>query len=68
MFSKILNKRSSVITENLTPQIPTQLDYGEIAINYGAGAETIFIKNSDNQIISFSNDVLIMNYVIKNVK
>lgn len=51
---KILNKRSNVINDDGTPKIPTadQLDYGEIAINYAKGAETISVKNSNDEIVA----------------
>jgi hypothetical protein len=49
----VLNKRSSVVVDG-NPKIPTaeQLDYGEFAINYAAGVETLSIKNSENEIVS----------------
>lgn len=50
---KVLHKKSSVVTDG-EPKLPTSgdLDYGEIAINFGAGAETISLKNSDDEIVS----------------
>lgn len=50
---KVLYKKSSVVTDG-EPKLPTSgdLDYGEIAINFGAGAETISLKNSDDEIVS----------------
>lgn len=50
----ILNKRSSAVNDNGTPKIPTseQLQYGEIAINYAAGVETLSIKNSNDNIVT----------------
>ena len=38
----ILHKRSSVVTDN-SPKLPSadQLEYGELAINYADGYETI---------------------------
>ena len=50
----ILNKRSSAVNGNGTPKIPTseQLQYGEIAINYAAGVETLSIKNSNDNIVT----------------
>lgn len=51
---KVLNKRSMVINDDGTPKIPTpeQLEYGEIAINYANGVETLSLKNSDNEIVA----------------
>ena len=50
----ILNKRSSDVNDNGTPKIPTseQLQYGEIAINYADGLETLSIKSSNNNIVT----------------
>ena len=52
MSSKIIHKHSSVITDG-KPKIPTenQLEYGELAINYGKGVETISFKNTNNEIV-----------------
>ena len=52
MASKIIHKHSSVITDG-KPKIPTenQLEYGELAINYGKGVETISFKNTNNEIV-----------------
>lgn len=51
---KILHKRSNVVTDG-SPKLPTadQLEYGEIAINYADGNETLSIKNSNNEIVTF---------------
>ena len=52
---KVLNIRSNQIVDG-APKSPTseQIQYGEIAINYAAGVETMFTKNSDNEIVSLS--------------
>ncbi len=57
---KITHKRSSVITDNEGKKIAKlpkseQLDYGELAINYADGVETISIKNSNNEIVEFKS-------------
>lgn len=54
---KVLHKRS-VTVENELPKLPTssQLEYGELAINYADGYETISIKNNNNEIVTFSSD------------
>ena len=56
MSKKVLNKRSNVVLGDGRPKIPTaeQMEYGEIAINYAAGNETISLKNSNNEIVAFS--------------
>ena len=50
----ILNKRSNAVNVDGTPKIPTseQLLYGEVAINYANGVETLSIKNSNNNIVT----------------
>jgi len=42
---------------------PSVLEYGEPAINYAKGFETISIKNSNNEIITFSSDAVFINYI-----
>lgn len=53
-MTKILLKKSRVLDDKGTgPKLPTsdQLDYGEIAINFLSGHETISLKNSDDKIV-----------------
>jgi hypothetical protein len=40
------------------PKMPesANIEYGEIAVNYATDKETIFIKNEDDEIVSFSSD------------
>lgn len=54
MSRTVLNKRSNVVLEDGSPKIPTaeQLNYGEIAINYASGVETLSTKNSDDEVVS----------------
>ena len=51
----LIHKRSSLVIEN-EPKLPTseQIEYGEIAVNYAKGHETLSIKNSDNEIVPLS--------------
>ena len=53
---KIQLKRSNVL-ENSAAKAPTasQMEYGEIAINYNAADPAIFIKDSTNQVIRVTN-------------
>ena len=54
-------KSKSLNSESNGPKLPTpeQIEYGEIAINYLKDNETISIKNSENEIVTFkSNKVL----------
>jgi len=56
-IKSISHKKSSVI-ENGLPKLPTaaQLELGELAINFADGYETLSIKNSNNEIVTFTND------------
>ena len=59
-IKKILFKKSNVIS-NQQPQLPTtsNLDYGELAINYAKGYETISLKNSANEIATIQNEIYV---------
>jgi hypothetical protein len=52
MSNKIINKRSSVVADN-NPKLPQadNLEYGEIAINYADGYETLSFKNTANEVV-----------------
>lgn len=56
-FEHIIHKNSNVVVDG-NAKLPTnsQIEYGEIAINYAANKETISIKNSNNEIVTFSSD------------
>ena len=47
--------KSSTILDTGLPKLPvaTDLLYGEIAVNYAAGAETLTLRNSSNQLTKF---------------
>lgn len=65
---KLLHLKSGVVTQvgdNTVPKLPTseQIELGEIAINYAEDYETLAIKNSNDGIVTFSNDKIIMDYV-----
>lgn len=64
MINYISHKKSNQVINGL-PKLPTadQLKEGEIAINYANGYETLSIKNSDNEIITFSSTEQIENYL-----
>ena len=64
MSQKVLNKRSSSLV-NGEAKLPTisQIDYGEIAVNFADGHETLSIKNNNNKIATFSSDEIIHSYV-----
>ena len=52
----VKNIRSNSVGTNGKPKLPlpNQLDYGEIAVNYKKGYETLSLKNDNNEIVSLS--------------
>ena len=52
----VKNIRSNSVGNNGKPKLPSpdQLDYGEIAVNYKEGYETLSLKNDGNKIVSLS--------------
>lgn len=54
---------------NQIPKLPsdTQLEHGEIAINYAKDYETLSIKNSSGDVVTFSSDSIIYNNVEKKI-
>ena len=65
-FEHIIHKNSSALVDG-NPKLPTsgQLEYGEIAINYAKDKETISLKNSNNEIVTFTSDKKLDNYYTK---
>ena len=57
MANKIIHKHSSELNNNKA-KLPSsgQLEYGELAVNYADGVETISMKNSQNEIVEFKSD------------
>ena len=51
--------RSRVVEQNGQPKLPlaSDLQYGEIAINYHKGTETVSLKNDDDEIVLFHDEV-----------
>lgn len=60
MGQYLKHKRSSAVIDG-TPKLPAAsgLSYGEIAINFDAGYETISIKNANDEVVPFSSDNII---------
>lgn len=59
MSKTVLLKRSNQVTEGVAKS-PDSLEYGELAINYAAGYEALFAKNSENEIVNLlSNDATV---------
>ena len=69
MANKIIHKHSSVVTEGV-PKLPdiSQLEYGEIAVNYAEGVETITLKNTADEIIEFKSKDYFEGIIIENEK
>ena len=65
MAAEVLNKRSDQVQASGIPAVPlaSQLKYGEFAVNYSDGAETLFIKNNNDEVVSFSNDEALIAYM-----
>lgn len=53
-----------------SPKLPTceQLQYGEIAINYGKDIETIAIRNENDEIVKFISEEKVQEYVDERIK
>lgn len=62
-FEHLIHKNSNVVVDG-TPKLPTssQIEYGELAVNYAKDKETISLKNSDNEIVTFSSDAQIQSF------
>lgn len=66
MANKIIHKHSSAIDNSgsvAKAKLPTynQLEFGEIALNYAKGHETISFKNNANEIVEFKDKLYIDN-------
>lgn len=68
MANKIIHKRSSALLENGKPKLPTadNLEYGELAINFAKGAETISFKNKADEIVTISSTQTLEQIIIDN--
>ena len=68
--NKIIHKRSSVILENGKAKLPTtdQLEYGELAINFAKGAETISFKNNNDEIVSITTSTALEGVIESNMQ
>lgn len=66
MVQTVKNKRSNRTSTTNNIVVPAQpasnsLQTGEIALNYANGYETLFIKNDNGDVVSFSNDNTLLN-------
>lgn len=57
---KVIHKKSNVVIDG-APKLPSSgtVEYGEIAVNYAASAETLSIRNANNVVVPFSSDYII---------
>ena len=55
--------------DGISPKLPTceQLEYGEIAVNYGDDIETIAIRNEKDEIVKFIPEHKVKEYVDKRI-
>lgn len=60
MAAKFISKHKLNSTKNIVPA-SEELIHGEIAINNAAGAENLYIKNSDNKVIPFMSGAVVQN-------
>ena len=69
MANTIIHKHSSVITDGQA-KLPEkhQLEYGEIAINYAKGVETISFKNTENEIVEIKSSNYLEKIIEENEK
>jgi len=63
----LIHTHSNEIAEDM-PKLPsnTRIKYGELAVNYAKGYETISLKNDNDEIITFSNDNIIKKMIEDN--
>ena len=67
MANKIIHKHSSVITDGKAKlPAPGDMADGELAVNYAAGVETISLKNTNGEIVTFKSTKQIENIIIEN--
>ena len=55
--------------DKVSPKLPTsdQLEYGEIAINYGKDIETIAIRNENDEIVKFISEKKVQELVDRKI-
>ena len=60
----VIHKKSNVLVEG-SPKLPavSAITYGEIAINFAKGGETLSIKNANDEIVTFSSDSKIIGQI-----
>ena len=65
-FEHLIHKNSNVVVEG-APKLPTssQIEYGELAVNYAKDKETISLRNSNNEIVTFSSDTVILSKTVQ---
>ena len=52
----VIHRKSSVVNGGV-PKLPSAstIEYGEIAVNFGAGGETLSIRNNQDVVVRFPN-------------
>lgn len=56
--------------DKVSPKLPAPeiLEYGELAINFGEGIETLAIKNEKDEIVKFVSEKAMQKYVDKAIE
>ncbi len=67
-MSKHLIHAHSVVVNEGNPKLPdtNRIEFGEIAVNYAKGYETLSIKNNNNEIVTFSSDDAVKKMINEN--
>lgn len=65
MSNKHLVHANSNTIINYAPKLPSinRIEFGELAVNFADGYETISLKNDENEIVTFSSDDNLKSYV-----
>ena len=52
----VIHRKSSIVNGGV-PKLPsaTSIEYGEIAVNFGASGETLSIRNNQDAVVQFPN-------------
>ena len=68
--NKIIHKRSAAILDNGKAKLPTkdQLEYGELAINFAKGVETISFKNNNDEIVEITTSTALEGVIESNMQ
>lgn len=67
MANKIIHKHSAVVNGNVAKlPSPEMLEYGELAVNYAAGNETVSFKNNNDEIVTIRTNEYLTEIIEEN--